>query len=175
MAVTWTGAAWAPSTSYPLGARVVNGPGVYYAAQGGESMPGGVGPVGTGQGIPDGTVRWNFVGAASVWTVVDVAPELATTAEATQVVALVATDNLDPGVFGAQLDEAAAYLAAHVATLARLRGHGGIASESEGPFSRSYAMPRKPDSDLGLTSYGARYEAIVRSTVAVLGFTAGQG
>lgn len=174
MAVTWAGAVWAPSTTYPIGSRVVAGAGVYFAAQGGESMPGGVGPTGTGIGIPDGTVRWNYVGPASVWTVVGVAPELATTAAATQAVALASTDNLDPCVFGAQLDEAAAYLAAHVATLSRLRGHGGIASEGEGPFSRSYAMPRKPDSDLGLTSYGARYEAIVRTTVAVFGFTAGQ-
>lgn len=176
MAITWQGDPWAPTTIYRLGARVVNGAGVYAATQGGISMAGGAGPLGMAQVIPDGTVIWRYVGAASVWTVIGVAPELGTAAAATQVIALAEGDKLDADLFAATLDEAAAYLAAHVATMAKMRGHGAVQSEGEGPFNRSYAMPSAPDAlDLALTSYGVRYLELARATPAVFGFVAGQG
>lgn len=175
MAITWAGTVWATSTAYGIGARVVNGANVYAATQAGTSQSAGAGPSGTSSTIPDGTVIWSYKGAASVWTVVGVAPELAASSAATQAIGLAQGDNLDSCVFGARLDEAAAYLAAHVGKLALLRGHGVVTSEGEGPFSRSYAALPSLSSDLGLTSYGVRYEAITRATVAVFGFVAGQG
>ncbi len=50
-------AAWAASTTYPIGAYAVNGNTVYICTQAGESAASG-GPVGTGHHIPDGTCKW---------------------------------------------------------------------------------------------------------------------
>jgi hypothetical protein len=55
------GTAWAPSTTYTVGARRTNGGNVYTCTTGGTSAGSG-GPSGTGTGIVDNTVRWSYVG-----------------------------------------------------------------------------------------------------------------
>jgi hypothetical protein len=55
---------WAPTTAYLVGDKVVNGPNTYNATVGGTSAGSG-GPTGTGTGITDGTVTWNFRSAFS--------------------------------------------------------------------------------------------------------------
>jgi hypothetical protein len=54
-------AAWAPTTAYVVGDHVRNGGNVYIATTGGTSAGAG-GPTGTGSGIVDGTVVWDFQG-----------------------------------------------------------------------------------------------------------------
>ncbi len=52
-------AAWIPSTAYPLNFKVQNGGKVYTCATAGTSAGSG-GPTGTGAGIADGSVVWNY-------------------------------------------------------------------------------------------------------------------
>lgn len=54
---------WAPTTTYLVGDQIVNGGNVYVVTIAGVSAASG-GPSGTGTGITDGTVTWNFVSAA---------------------------------------------------------------------------------------------------------------
>lgn len=56
-------ASWAASTAYTAGDRRLNGANVYICTVGGTSASSG-GPTGTGTGITDGTVTWNYLGAA---------------------------------------------------------------------------------------------------------------
>ncbi|MCA3300986.1 MAG: flagellar hook-basal body complex protein [Roseomonas sp.] len=51
--------AWAATTAYAVGAQIRNGGNIYVATTAGTS--GATGPTGTGTGIPDGGVVWNFV------------------------------------------------------------------------------------------------------------------
>lgn len=55
--------AWAVTTAYALNAKVTNGANQYIATTGGTSTTGG-GPTGTGTGITDGTVVWNYYSPA---------------------------------------------------------------------------------------------------------------
>lgn len=55
---------WQPSTVYLVGNKTVNGGNEYIVTSEGESASSG-GPSGTGTGISDGTVTWNYVGAAA--------------------------------------------------------------------------------------------------------------
>lgn len=54
--------AWAPSTAYTVGQKVNLGGNVYVCATSGTSASSG-GPTGTGSGITDGTVTWNYLHA----------------------------------------------------------------------------------------------------------------
>lgn len=56
-------AAWLANTAYAVGQTVSNGGNVYICTIGGTSAGSG-GPTGTGLGIVDNTVTWNFVGKA---------------------------------------------------------------------------------------------------------------
>jgi hypothetical protein len=58
--------AWAASTAYSLGTRRFNGSNVYAVATAGTSAASG-GPTGTGSGITDGTVVWNYVAPLAVF------------------------------------------------------------------------------------------------------------
>lgn len=58
--------AWASSTAYTLGTRRYNGSNVYAVATAGTSAASG-GPTGTGSGITDGTVVWNYVAPLAVF------------------------------------------------------------------------------------------------------------
>lgn len=51
---------WKPSTAYTAGQTVQNGLNIYIVTTAGSSAPSG-GPTGTGTGIVDGTVTWDFV------------------------------------------------------------------------------------------------------------------
>lgn len=53
-------AGWKPSTPYAVGQNIQNGLNVYVVTGAGTSAPSG-GPTGTGAGIADGGVVWNFV------------------------------------------------------------------------------------------------------------------
>jgi hypothetical protein len=60
---------WAASTAYTVGQSVSNGANVYVVTTAGTSASSG-GPTGTGTGITDGSVTWNFVGTTAANTVV---------------------------------------------------------------------------------------------------------
>lgn len=55
---------WAVQTDYLIGNRVVNGGNIYICTAAGTSNTTGTGPSGTGTGISDGTVTWDYVSAA---------------------------------------------------------------------------------------------------------------
>lgn len=58
------GTPWVADLHYSVGAEVVAGPGggnLYRASTAGRAAPSGSGPSGTGTGIADGTVAWDFV------------------------------------------------------------------------------------------------------------------
>lgn len=55
--------AWAPSTPYALDAKVTNGANQYVCTVAGTSAASG-GPTGTGTGIVDGTVTWDYYAPA---------------------------------------------------------------------------------------------------------------
>jgi hypothetical protein len=55
-------ATWTTSTAYAAGASVFNGANIYTTTTGGTSASSGAGPSGTGTGITDGTVTWNYAG-----------------------------------------------------------------------------------------------------------------
>ena len=78
MAITWAGTAWAISTAYSVGARVVNAGNVYRCITAGTSAGVGSGPTGNSSDITDGTAHWQYKGANG-GAVIDVAPELSTT------------------------------------------------------------------------------------------------
>lgn len=59
-AIPVTTTAWAGSTAYSLGDKVVNGGNAYYCTTSGTSAASG-GPSGTGTGIADGTVVWKYI------------------------------------------------------------------------------------------------------------------
>jgi len=64
--------AWAISTAYAVDDRVTAGGNVYVCTTAGTSSGAGSGPSGTGSGITDGSVVWDYVGAGGativVWT-----------------------------------------------------------------------------------------------------------
>lgn len=57
--------AWAPSTPYSFMQNASDANGVYSCAIGGVSASVGTGPGGTGAGILDGSVLWNFLAPAA--------------------------------------------------------------------------------------------------------------
>ena len=57
--------AWAQSHAYAVGQQASNANGVYVCTTGGTSSSSGIGPSGTGTGISDGSVVWNYVQAAA--------------------------------------------------------------------------------------------------------------
>lgn len=61
-AVSYSANAWAGTTAYTVGQRVRNGGNVYICTTAGTSAASG-GPTGTGSGITDGSVVWNYVQA----------------------------------------------------------------------------------------------------------------
>jgi hypothetical protein len=69
---------WAPSLNYSLSQQISNANGVYDCASPGVSASVGVGPSGTGSGIVDGSVVWNFIAPAAemVFASTNLAPGL---------------------------------------------------------------------------------------------------
>lgn len=61
------GGPWAPNTPYMAGRQVANGSNLYVAVINGVSGSSG-GPTGTGTGIVDGSVKWNYAGVATTAT-----------------------------------------------------------------------------------------------------------
>jgi len=106
-----------------------------------------------------------------IWAnVVAIAPELATTSSATQTAILGAVGRqVGPKRWGARQPDGQAYLAAHLATLARLRGSGMVTQEAVDRLSRSYFLPNWLKSSLGLTAYGMEYKRLIRLLPTVLG------
>lgn len=62
--------AWAPTTFYNLDDIKENGGNLYIVTAAGTSAGAG-GPTGTGSGIVDGTVTWNFLGAGDAYTEIE--------------------------------------------------------------------------------------------------------
>ena len=61
---------WQPSFPYTPGTRITNGGNVYVGVTvpSGGTSGGGPGPTGTGSNIPDGQVKWNYVGPGGAFT-----------------------------------------------------------------------------------------------------------
>ena len=166
MAITWTTAAWAQSTAYLLGARVVNGGNIYRATVAGTSFVVGTGPSGTDEAITDGTVTWRYLGA-NEGAVTDIAPDLSTVTHVMQVAILdIVEEILDPVIWGTRLAAGLKFLAAHFAAFF-LRGSGSgvgpVSSESEGPLSISYATASTTAALSGLdsTPHGMSYSFLL--------------
>lgn len=99
-----------------------------------------------------------------------IAPELSVTPTAVQASILVVVGlQINAEVWGALADVGAAYLAAHLATLARLRGGGQVTQESVDRLSRSYANPQWLHSGLGDTAYGREYSRLIHLLPATIG------
>ena len=121
--------------------------------------------------------------AAIVWTdVTDLAPELSSTPLGAQTAILALVNGfLDVATWGGEtsdkLHSGRCYLAAHLATLGRRKGKSGtVSAEAAGGLSRSYAMPAMlSTSTLQLTSYGALYIFLAKSTVARAGISLNGG
>lgn len=60
------GSAWLASTAFAVGQYCTNGGNTYKCVTAGTSASSG-GPTGTGSGIADGTVVWNYVGAGQLF------------------------------------------------------------------------------------------------------------
>ena len=94
--------------------------------------------------------------------VTNMAPELTSVTAGTQtaILAQVALQVSDEA-WGELADVGAAYLAAHLATVGKRKGSaGGVASESVGSVSRSYAT-KSTAVGLSSTAYGEEYERLV--------------
>ena len=175
MAIAWDADdnAWGPSAPYAIGDRSINGGNVYGCTAAGTSATSG-GPSGTDSApITDGTVTWLYLGPFT-GAVTAVAPQLDAPGKAiapsAQLVFLNLAEQLvsDPDVWGTLLDDGRRYLAAHLAELSQLRGHGPVTASSVGPLSRSYASFIGPQAWM-LTVSGRAYMDLVRTTTAVLG------
>ena len=173
MAITWNGGAWAASTAYTVGLRVVNGGNVYSCTGAGTSAASG-GPTGTGSAITDGTVTWSYLGANG-GAVTDVDATLSTVPSASQIffLRLAGTLVADPAAWGDLLDFGQCYLAAHFGELWILRGHGPITAETVGALSRSYTS-LIGDFSVDLTPAGRVYMDLVRTLPTGLGYVVGQ-
>lgn len=116
--------------------------------------------------------------AIIAWTdVTALAVELSSVAVSAQTLYLaLANDWLNVSMFdgedGPRTKMARIYIAAHFATLDRLRGlavAGPVISESRGGLSRSYAnlfMTHVTQGLFGTTTYGQNYEGLVRTSRA---------
>jgi len=60
--------AWAVSTAYELNRMVENDTGKIYVCTVAGTSAGSGGPTGTGSGIVDGTVTWDYIGTLATWT-----------------------------------------------------------------------------------------------------------
>jgi hypothetical protein len=102
--------------------------------------------------------------------VVAVAPELSATPEESQTALLgYATAQVEPTVWGDLTNNGIVYLAAHLATLARLRGGGMVTSERVGALARTYQTSKAGDGALELTSYGAEYRRLLKLLAVAVG------
>lgn len=108
-----------------------------------------------------------------VWgNVVNIAPELANEPAGTASALLWwVNNNLDDCTWGgtAEADFGRAWLAAHLATVARRRGIGALTSESVGALARSYGVIQGIPGAFAMTSYGAMYYQLTRELPTVLG------
>lgn len=183
MAIVWSRVAWAISTAYTRGARVVNSTVevdgfpigcVYECVVAGTSAGVGPGPTGTDSGLPitDGGVTWRYKGPIG-GEVIGLAPQFSTVAALEQVTVLgIADRSVGVEWFGDDADTARLYLAAHIAAMAELQGKGAVTAEGVGALSRSYSTAAGIEGDLGLTSYGAVFRRLQLATGAGMGFTA---
>lgn len=101
---------------------------------------------------------------AITWqNVINVAPKAAQlpTAAQNEILGIVA-NQVDPETWDVRADDGSKYLAAHLATLWLMKGSGALTGETLGAMSRQYAMPNWLQNSLGLTSYGAEYQRMLR-------------
>lgn len=105
-----------------------------------------------------------------VWQdVLNIAPELSAIANtATQTVCItLAYSQMDAATWGDGLDQAAVWLAAHIATITNRRGKSGaVASQSVGQVAQSFRSLGVQASLLDSTSYGEMYRMLVRNNPA---------
>lgn len=100
-----------------------------------------------------------------------IAPEL--TGDQSAIIAI-AEMQVAPGLCGAKRPLLVAYLAAHVATLARRSGaSGAISSLNEGALAVSFGGAMRDG--LHATSYGAEYDRLSRACVFAAGTRASYG
>lgn len=102
---------------------------------------------------------------AITWTnVSNIAPELATVPIGMQTEILADTLlMMSPTVWGSKFDMGRKYLAAHLATLDRRRGAGGmLAGQTVGAVSRTFAAPSSSNF-YSTTSYGQTYQEILKT------------
>ncbi len=109
-----------------------------------------------------------------VWhDVVAVAPNASQCVSATQTEILDIVNNrqIDDGYWlgTKSADVGRRYLAAHLATLALLRGKGIQSQEKVGDLSATYKTPQGILGSLGLTAYGAEYQRLCDLLPGVLG------
>lgn len=106
-----------------------------------------------------------------IWAdVVAIAPELSTVAIGGQIAILGIVDRwVDADAWGDRQADGQAYLAAHLATLARRAGAGQLTQEKLGEMSRSYAPPMFLRGSFGTTSYGTWYETMVETLPRAVG------
>lgn len=99
---------------------------------------------------------------AITWAnVTDIAAELSTAPLALQTAVLAqVNEELNADVWGTRIDIGRAWLAAHIATVARRRGPGGpVTAETVGSVSRMYsASIAAGAAQLGSTAYGIEFE-----------------
>ena len=109
------------------------------------------------------TITWADVTA--------IAPELSTASAGTQAACLAAVvEEIDPDTWGTRANRGAAYLAAHLATLANTQGAGAAFSQRVGPLAEHRAMPHAGlGLSLSLTSYGAEYDRLLHTLETVFG------
>lgn len=99
--------------------------------------------------------------------VVNVAPELSSFPAAAQPVIIAqAYLQMDAGAWGSTLDTGAAWLAAHLGTMASRRGKGGaFASGRVGQVSTSWAIIPGASSRLDATAYGQEFRRLIDTNV----------
>ena len=102
--------------------------------------------------------------------VVEIAPELADTADAAQTAILAMARRLcNAAAFGELYADGVRYLAAHLATIGRNKGRGPVTAEAVGQLSRSYGTLVALAGTWGATAYGAHYYQLTRMLPTVLG------
>ena len=106
--------------------------------------------------------------AAPVWQdVVNIAPAdaVAFAALSTNVqnaFLAIVTSQMNVAAWGTLYNSGFVYLAAHLAKIGLLGGSGAITAETLDRMSRTYATVQGIKGSLGLTSYGAEYQRLVR-------------
>lgn len=105
--------------------------------------------------------------------VVAIAPELSATDPQQQTALLAIVERwVNPTTWGILADDGSRYLAAHLATIGRLRGTGAVTNEVVGQLSRAYLSPKGLEGVrawLGQSSYGAVFYGMLAALPTSVG------